>query len=176
MTTEVKHTDEAFTQLVIDNQSRIYGYIYGLVHNASDTEDVLQSTLMSLWGRFGDFEHGTDFCAWAIATARFEILRFNQNRKESSAFSEDLINQLSVHFSTDAEVDSARREALQACVKDLSSADQGLLDRRYFKGQKVKDIAADLDRSERSLSNSLSRIRGWLFECVRRRMAQEAHS
>lgn len=168
--------DEAFSELVRQNQAQIYGYIYSLVHNAADTDDVLQGTLMSLWKRFDDFERGTDFCAWAIATARFEVLKFNQANKRANTFSEDLIERIAAHFTADAAADSAQSEALRACLEDLSPADRQLLDSRYFDNKRVKDIAANLNRSERSLSNSLARIRKWLFECVRRRLAQEAKS
>jgi hypothetical protein len=52
--------------------------------------------------------------------------------------------------------------------------DTGLIDLGQFRRCEV--MAAKLNRSEQSVSNSLKRIRRRLFKSIRRRMSQEANS
>jgi len=175
MTSSKKHPDELFTELVTENQARIYGYVYAIVHSSADTEDLVQRTLLSLWQRFGDFEPGTDFCAWAISTARYEVLNFQKTRSRTSFLTEEMLSRLADRSIAIASESETQGDALRNCVEGLSPADRQLLDHRYFEEQKLKDMAAEFDRSEQSLSNSLVRIRRRLFDCIRRRMAREAN-
>ena len=94
MTNSKKHPDELFTELVTENQARIYGYVYAIVHSSADTEALVQRTLLSLWQRFSDFEPGTDFCAWAISTARYEVLNFQKTRNRTSFLTEEMLSRL----------------------------------------------------------------------------------
>lgn len=177
MREDTQQRETLFTDLVTKNQARIYAYIYALVQNAADTEDIVQQTLLVLWRRFDDFEQGSDFCAWAMTAARFEVLNFRRAGRQPSPFTDELLNRIvdRAQAMTGAELDEPRRDALRVCLDELAPADRELLDLRYSQDQMVKAIAAKLNRPERSLSNSLTRVRRWLFDCVRRRLAQEAH-
>ena len=54
-----------FTDLLHESRSRLYGYIYALVQNQADAEDLFQETTLCLWQKFEEFEQGTDFGRWA---------------------------------------------------------------------------------------------------------------
>ena len=83
-----KHRDEVFTDLVTEHQARLYGYIFAMVQNSADTEDLVQRTLITLWRRFDQFELGTDFCAWSLTTARYEVLNFQRAGRRPNLFTE----------------------------------------------------------------------------------------
>ena len=170
-----KHPEEIFTELVTEHQARIYGCVYAMVQQSADAEDIVQRTLITLWRQFDKFEQGTDFCAWAITTARYEVRNFQRSSRQPNPLADELLSRLvdrAVAIVID-DSDGPRREALYACVDDLSPEDRHLLEQRYAEDQKLKEMAAQLNRSEQSLSNSLTRIRHWLFECITRRIAQE---
>ena len=62
-----------FLRLYTRHQHRILAYIYTLVPNRADAEDLLQDTAVLLWEKFAQFELGTDFIAWACRVAFLKI-------------------------------------------------------------------------------------------------------
>ena len=69
-------TQERFMDLVTQHQGRLFGYIYAMVQNVSDTQDLHQQTLMVLWRKFSQYTEDTSFLAWATRIAQIEVLRF----------------------------------------------------------------------------------------------------
>src|SRR4051794_41905793 len=55
--------------LMTRHQRQIFSYIYVLVHNRSDAEDLLQETSLVICEKFNEFKEGTDFVAWACQIA-----------------------------------------------------------------------------------------------------------
>ena len=59
--------------LMTRHQRQIFSYIYILVPNRSDAEDLLQETSLVICEKFHEFEEGTDFVAWACQIAYWRI-------------------------------------------------------------------------------------------------------
>jgi RNA polymerase sigma-70 factor (ECF subfamily) len=174
-TDQPERTDE-FVEHVTRNQGQLYGYVYALVQNAADADDLVQKTVLTLWKRFDDFEQGTDFAGWAWQTARYEVLNFLKARRRNRVFiSDDLAETLADRAAINGvdELELARREALAGCVGELPESDQQMLHLRYENDCKVKEVASQLNRSSQSVCNSLERIRKVVFHCIERRLARE---
>ena len=52
-----------FAQLLAEHQTRLFGYIYAIIPNMTDAEDVYQDTVLTLWQRFNDYQVGTNLRA-----------------------------------------------------------------------------------------------------------------
>ena len=50
-------------RLMTQHQRRIFGYIYTLVPDRHDAEDILQETSVVICEKFGQFQLGMDFVA-----------------------------------------------------------------------------------------------------------------
>lgn len=59
--------------LLTRNQRKIFAYIYTLVPNRADAEDILQETSVTIYKKFAEFELGTDFVAWANRIAWWKV-------------------------------------------------------------------------------------------------------
>src|SRR4051812_24461539 len=55
--------------LMTRHQRQVFSYIYALVPNRYDAEDLLQETSLVICEKFDEFEEGTDFVAWACQIA-----------------------------------------------------------------------------------------------------------
>ena len=62
-----------FFPLYVANQRRIFAYVFAIVPNRADAEDVLQETSIVLWEKFNEVKPGTDFLAWACQIAFWKI-------------------------------------------------------------------------------------------------------
>jgi RNA polymerase sigma-70 factor (ECF subfamily) len=59
--------------LMTQHQRRIFSYIYTLVPDRYDAEDLLQETSVVICEKFDEFREGTDFVAWACQIAYWRI-------------------------------------------------------------------------------------------------------
>ena len=53
-----------FSELLTRHQSELYGYIFAVVRNWEDADDLYQSVCLVLWSKFDSFRPGSSFFAW----------------------------------------------------------------------------------------------------------------
>jgi RNA polymerase sigma-70 factor, ECF subfamily len=163
-----------FVELITRHQSQLYGYIFALVRNREDADDLFQSVGLILWRKFESFQPDSSFVAWAGQTARFVARNFLRQKRPSIYVSEELLEVLT---ETAVEAHSDATEfylvALNRCKAKLSGEDEDLLKLRYVEDLPTSQIAGLLGRPPQSVCNSLARIRRWLFDCIRMELARQ---
>jgi RNA polymerase sigma-70 factor, ECF subfamily len=165
---------EEFIELLTGAQSAVFGYIMTLCHDPSLAKDILQETSVTLWRKAEDFEHGTNFTAWACRTAYFHVL--NHRRKmsrEQLVFDEDVLDYLAERQEERSIGTDRRLELLRDCISALPESQRDLVERRYHPGASVQAIAEHDGKSEGAISQALFRIRTVLQQCVERKLTQE---
>jgi RNA polymerase sigma-70 factor (ECF subfamily) len=156
-----------FVELYSGHYPRLQYYVMALAPTANDAAEILQETSLVLWKRFGCFEPGTNFFAWACKIARLQALKFRERQARSAQLFElSVLEQLADEALQDDSDFSLRLQALDGCIKKLSDSDRTLIRKRYQPGVSVKDIARDAGRTANSLSQSLGRIRRALMACI----------
>ena len=165
---------EEFVRLLTQHQRRIYAYILGIVPNWNDADEILQETNIRLWSEFERFESGTNFEAWAVRVAHFQILSWRKRVSRSRLFFDhSLVELIAQEFEAQSVVAEARHQALRECVAALEPRQSELLARCYAEGAKIKQVAESLARTAASVHKALQRVRLSLHKCVRRRLAEE---
>lgn len=163
---------DEFAQLLAAHEPQLFGYVYALVLNTADAEDIYQDTVLALWRKFGEYQSDTNFAAWARAAARFEVQHFFRGKSRRRLyFDESLMEELAeTQSSLDQAQDSASEsytDALRHCKELLPEGDRRLIELCYSASATITQTAGRLGRSPQSVCNSLSRIRRVLFDCVR---------
>ncbi len=174
------HLDESrrlFVRLLTQHERRVYGYILRLVPVWSDADEVLQETNVRLWEEFDRFEPGTDFAAWAIRVAHYQVLTWRKRRSRSRiVFSDEAIQAIADESASPiAEIDS-RQAALEECLKKLTPRNRDLILRCYADGSTIRGVAGQLGRSADAVYKSVQRIRVTLHNCVAQRLLTEGNS
>jgi RNA polymerase sigma-70 factor, ECF subfamily len=165
-----------FSELLQESRSRVFGFIYALVLNLADTEDVFQQTASLLWEKFDEYEPGTDFTSWALRVARFKAANFIRGRyRDRKRFSNSAVDALCEAASGPDVRQQERLDALKGCMAKLNDADQKLLVRCYSGGLRIKEIAEQEGKNANALYAALHRIRTLLMDCVRRTLAAGEH-
>jgi RNA polymerase sigma-70 factor (ECF subfamily) len=164
-----------FAELLHEAHADIFSFIFAMVLNQADAEDLYQETAALLWEKFDEFEPDTDFRRWAIRVAHLKVLNFiRKNRRRKVLFGDDVLQTIAEAHERDAESrNAARATALQMCMKKLPTADQRLIDSRYLGSSTVQEIAARDGRSVDAVYKAMSRIRQSLLACIERRLAVE---
>lgn len=162
-----------FVRLITQNQRPLYRYIFSLVPNWNDADEVLQETHLRLWEEFEKFEEGTNFGAWARTIAYYQMLTWRKKASRNKLlFDQDLIDQLSARLEEVDEQADHRRLALADCIGELSSRNRDLLSRCYAEGARIRDVALVLDRTSAAVYKSIQRLRLALHECIQRRLGE----
>jgi RNA polymerase sigma-70 factor (ECF subfamily) len=175
---DVQNRKVEFTTYLAGVQARLYGYIHSLIPDINDADDLYQQTALVLWNKFGEFDRGRDFFAWACGVARGEAANFARRRARQRLYLSADVNLLLVEAHaefTDAEQDE-RRTTLSRCVEKLPPADRELLTECYREPDGVHAAAERRNRSAHSVYNSLRRIRKALYDCVNRALAHRPGS
>ncbi len=167
------HRDADFAERLRVHQVQVFSYIYSLVRNFDDADDLFQQTSLAMWNKYDQYDASRSFVAWACGVARFEVSNFLRSRSRQRLYFSDDLSLLLIDAQESLEQDRVeeRREALAGCLKKLRGRDQKLIEACYGEESRVPEVAREWGRSSQSIHNSLRRIRRSLFECMRRSLA-----
>jgi len=165
---------QVFLRLYQANERRIYGFILALVPKWSEADDLLQETTIVMWSKFDRFEPGTDFAAWAMRIARYQIMNYRKKKRNQRVqFSDEVLEAIDGRVSAATTQLDTRRDALQACLKKLPARDRELINLRYEYDATTKSVAERVGRGIDAVYKALNRIHVQLFYCIRRTLAME---
>jgi RNA polymerase sigma-70 factor (ECF subfamily) len=150
----------------------VFGYVYCLVPNWSDADDIIQEVGVKLWQGFGKFRPGSDFVRWACTVAHYEVLTFRRRRRAAVPFGAELLDRLAEPAAEAAGELEERQDALRACVAGLPPTWRALVEMVYGEGKSAAEAARATARPAASVHSTLSQIRKQLRECVHRRLGR----
>jgi RNA polymerase sigma-70 factor (ECF subfamily) len=109
--------------LMTRHQRQIFAYIYTLVPDRHDAEDLLQETSLVVCEKFNEFTPGTDFVAWACQIAWWRIRYSRQKLARAKVVFDDEVFEAVARTAGEmaAELDE-RHEALAGCLKSCPPA------------------------------------------------------
>ena len=168
---ETQHNsrNDRFVRLLTQCDRRVYSFILSMVPNLADADEIHQQTNINLWRDFDKFVAGTDFCAWAISVARFQIMTYRKTKGRNRLFFTDEVLEAMASEAADLSTDE-RHQALVHCLETLPPRSRDLVAAYYAHDADRAMVAAKLGRSVNALHNALSRIRRALRDCVERRL------
>ena len=154
------------------HQRQIFSYIYTLVPNRHDAEDLLQETSVVICEKFQEFEQGTDFVAWACQIAYWRIRYSRQKFARSKVvFDDRVVEAVAQTAASLADELDDRHEALSKCLRRLPTRDRDLVLTRYEPGSGVEEAAHRSGRSLEAAYKALARLRKLLLDCVTHQLA-----
>ena len=160
--------------LLSRHQRKIFAYLYTLVPNRADAEDLLQETCLTIYEKFDEFEPGTDFVAWANRIAWWKVRQSRQKFARSKVvFSDALMEKITDTTGELAPELDYRHEALEHCLSKLNERDRTMILTRYERGLGVAEAARQSGRSLQAAYKALNRLRSLLFDCVTDKLERE---
>lgn len=164
----------ALVPLLMQHERQIFGYIYTLVPNRHDAQDILQETCLTIYDKFADFTPGTDFMAWAMRIAWWKVRAARQKYARSKVvFNDEVMEAVSNTAVTMAEETSPLQAALAQCLQKINDRDRRMILTRYERGSGVERAAMVSGRSLQAAYKALMRIKQVLHDCVLNTMAKE---
>lgn len=167
--------DAEFARLLGEAHRQLFGFIFAMLQNRADAEDVYQQCAVVLWKKFSSFTPGTNFIAWAIRIAQYEIKDFIKARRRRRVYFNDaILDAIAVTYQTEpSELQQQRLEALAHCLDKLSDRDRRMLKQCYAVDRDYCKIAESEGKTMAAIYKAISRIRKSLYNCIQRTMAVE---
>jgi RNA polymerase sigma-70 factor (ECF subfamily) len=160
--------------LLLKHRQRIFGFVFTLVQNRSDAEDILQEASMIMWEKFDDFRPESDFVAWANQIGYFCVQNFRRRQGRSKLlFDDSLIENLADTASQLGEEIDRRHRHLRDCLGLLRPRDREMILARYALHGSVAKAAEVARRTLAATYKSLNRVRRSLSDCITQKLAAE---
>jgi RNA polymerase sigma-70 factor (ECF subfamily) len=138
-------------------------------------DEVMQEATLVAWRKFGQYEEGSSFLAWAGAIARFESLKnLRKQSRDRLVFSDEVLELLAHEGVEDSAALERERRALEDCLARLEPPQQELLRLSYEPGARLHEVAARAGKSVQAFYKTIQRLRQSLLECIERRLREES--
>ena len=153
------------------HHDQLLAYIYSLVLNWQDAQDVLQKTSLILWRKFDQFDPDTEFMPWATRVAFYEAKNFlRMASRDRHCFSDDLLEKLANERARDMVEVEPRALALRKCLAKLGREERELIDRIYQDRDAVDKVAEERGKATQTIYNRLYKLRRQLLACIERNL------
>ena len=150
----------------------IEAFVFGVVRDAHDRDDVIQATSEYLARNFDQYEPGTSFTAWAVTVAKLRVRELWRDRSRSRLMlSGDALDALAGVAPEFVNELTDRQEALAQCMKHLGANQRRLLELRYTQSLTTSSIAERVGKSSNAVSAALLRVRSALRVCIEARLS-----
>ncbi len=164
---------EVFLRHFSKDRHRIYRFIYSVLPNEADAEDVFQQASVTLWKNFRDFDQNREFYPWACGVAMHAVQNFRRAAKRRHfLLSEELVALIAEEQMASSPRHTYRLELLEECVALLRPRDQDLVKQFYNDNESASGVANKVGRSVQTVYNRLNLIRKELMNCVNRKSGQ----
>jgi RNA polymerase sigma-70 factor, ECF subfamily len=167
-------TTPEFIQLLTSSQSRLFAYVLSLLGDRQQAQDVMQETNMVLWRKSAQFRPGTNFGAWMLKVAYYQVMEHRRKLNKQAMFvaDEEFLTQLAEEVVESSEVMEQQQSALHSCLERLPDRQRDIVRRRYTEGASIKAVAEQLGLAANAIKQTLFRARTSLIDCVRFRMKE----
>lgn len=161
-----------FVGLLTAHYYKIHSFILAMVPNKTDADDVLQNTITYMWEHFDDFERGTNFLAWSVTIAKYQVFTYRKRQQRSKVmFSNDTLNAIAAKNQELLGELGERYDAMTKCLSRLSENDKRLFVGQSVEGKKIAQIAAEQNVAPVILYRRFARLKGSLLKCIRLTLA-----
>jgi RNA polymerase sigma-70 factor (ECF subfamily) len=170
----------AFREIVERYKTRVMSFVYRILRNPNDAEDVAQEVFASAFFALRDFELHHTLISWLYRIAvneSFEWLRKKRARPlvYESDLNDDALQAIRNRQHTPASaLDSvlARREMLVRLLSEIPPGDRSMLLLREVEGYSLDEIASVTGLTGNAIKVRLSRARKKLLKAARRASAE----
>jgi RNA polymerase sigma-70 factor (ECF subfamily) len=161
-----------FMRVYLEHQRRIYGLIRALVPSGPDADDILQETSAVLWQKFDEFDPATNFAAWSLRIARYQVMAYyTARRRQKARLSDETLDAVVERMSFPAKREDERSAALDGCLGGLPEPERQLIELRYRGGATVEEIARHSGKTVVAAYKALARAHDRLLKCMRGKLA-----
>jgi len=162
----IEDIPDPYEEQIESVQHRLRGYVFSILGNAADMQDVVQETNRVLWRKREQFEDGTNFWAWAAKIAYFQVMSHRKRlARDRHVFGDELLHLMADEMAEHDETPPGAGQ-LDECLEKLPQRQRSVIEQFYFKDQSLAEVGTVLELNENAVSQLLFRARKSLRQCL----------
>jgi RNA polymerase sigma-70 factor (ECF subfamily) len=167
-----QHSSEQLARLWTESQPVVASYIFSLVPDFHQAEDILQQVAVILVREFHKFDATRPFLPWAMGIAKNTALKSRREVARDCTYllEDSLIERVQAAFAEKSERWMAVRHALKNCLSHQQQRTREVLQWRYSHDLKPQEVARRMGITPGAVRVMLHRARGALRECIQRKL------
>ncbi len=170
---------EAFGAVVARYEWPVRSWVAARCPPAGDIDDVAQRTFIEAFKNIGRYQTGTDFKAWLLTIARYQVMAECTRLRRLADYHERYVPhalalELERRVVEPAPQAERRLDVLRGCIASLNESSRELVRLRYERGSSLEEIATQLGRSVGAVKKHFFQIRQKLHDCISARLQEEA--
>lgn len=155
--------------LVREHRDDLWWYLRSLGADAATAEDIAQEAFLALLTSTFEPRHPRATFAWLRTTARNRFVDLLRRRRLELPDGLDDVDMLWERFRPDERLD-ALKDALAACLGELTDRAREAVLLRFQRGHKTHEIAAASNVTPAAVTKLLQRAKRTLRACLERRV------
>ena len=165
---------EEFILELTQVQQRLFWFLFKRLADREQAREVLQLTNLVLCRKADNYELGTNFKAWAMTVANYEVMAYRKTQvRERLVFTDEVFAMIGTADDGRSSAQSARVAHLKHCLQGMSLKNRELLDWRYQGERTMVQIAEDIGSTIGAVKVKLHRLRRQLLGCIQNRMKKD---
>lgn len=170
----LKKNPYAYREIERRYQKKLFTYLYHLVGNREETEDILQNVFVKVYNNIKSFDTKRKFSSWIYRIAHNEAINFLKKRNKRRFVSwEDIVAskdklETSSEEKTPVEnwISKEVREEVQGALDRLPRKYKEVLVLRYFLDKSYEDIGEILKKPVNTVGTLINRAKKKLLEVI----------
>ena len=163
---------ETFLRLWMQHEPELRAFVRSCCLKAQEVDDVMQEVSVAALRKFSTLDDPAAFGPWACLIARYELLAARRRfARDRLVLAEDVLELLADEGAQELPLRQRQLQALDRCIEKLPRERRELALAAYAKDTTIREIAAQLKRTEGSLYQLLARIRKDLHRCMEQALA-----
>ena len=155
-------------------QQRLFGFLFKRLADREQAREVLQRSNLVLCRKADNYEPGTNFKAWAMTVANYEVMAYRKTQvRERLVFTDEVDAMIGPDEDGRSSAQSARVAHLSHCLKGMSSKNREFLEWRYQGERTMEKIAEGIGSTIGAVKVKLHRLRRQLLGCIQNRMKED---
>jgi RNA polymerase sigma-70 factor (ECF subfamily) len=165
---------EEFILELTQVQQLLFGFLFKRLADREQAREVLQRTNLVLCRKADNYEPGTNFKAWAMTVANYEVMAYRKTQvRERLVFTDEVDAMIGPDEEGRSFAQADRVAHLSHCLKSMSLKNRELLDWRYQGERTMEKIAEDIGSTIGAVKVKLHRLRRQLLGCIQNRMKKD---
>lgn len=161
---------DAFGDLVRAHEGWVRGFLRARIRDWASADDLAQDVFVTAFRRMKEYRGEARFEAWLRGIAINHLRNFLRKRREECIGGSEELQELVDRESVEMEPGNHRLDALRDCLQRIDGPSRDLLDRRYARGESVRDLAESTGKGYSALTMQLHRMRELLADCVKKKL------
>jgi RNA polymerase sigma-70 factor, ECF subfamily len=158
---------EVYQEIVYRYQRKLFTYLYRLVGNREESEDLLQNVFVKVYKNSRQFDVERKFSSWIYRIAHNEGVNFLKRRDKKRFISWDDIVTSKDKLETQSDevsplgawIDKEIQEEVQCALNKLPDKYKQVLTLRYFSDKSYDEISRILDKPVNTVGTLLNRAK-----------------